>query len=321
MRCLVTGGAGFIGSLTAERLLERGDEVIIIDDLSTGNRGVVPEAATLHVAEIGDRDAVRQILEATKPDSCIHFAGLIAAGESMVEPARYFAANVGQTLVLFDELARAGVDQVVFSSSAAVYGEPQATPMTEAHPTVPTSVYGATKLQVEHALEWVGRQSALRYAALRYFNAAGGTEGHAEQHAVETHLIPLAMAAAAGHRSALQVFGTDYPTPDGTCIRDYVHVEDLASAHLAALDHLGGGGASLIANLGTGRGYSVREVLATIEEVTGEAVPVEMAARRPGDPAALVAGAELAAEILGWVPQHSGLAEIIADAWLPFAGS
>jgi len=320
MRCLVTGGAGFIGSLTAERLLDRGDEVIILDDLSTGHREVVPPAAELVVASVGDQVAVRALLADVRPDACIHFAGLIAAGESMAEPGRYFEANVGESLALLEELIRAGVDQVVFSSSAAVYGEPQWTPMDEGHPTIPTSVYGATKLQVEQALEWMSRQGALRYAALRYFNAAGGSEGHCEDHAVETHLIPLAMAALAGLRPALQVFGTDYPTPDGTCIRDYIHVEDLAAAHLAALDHLSAGGASLVANLGTGTGYSVREVLSAIEAVVGRPVPAEMAARRPGDPAELVASSATARDLLGWSPQRSGLEEIIADAWRAFEG-
>jgi len=318
MRCLVTGGAGFIGSLTAERLLDRGDEVIVLDDLSTGHREVVPAGAELVVAAVGDQAIVRQLLADTRPDACIHFAGLIAAGESMAEPGRYFEANVGESLALLEELIRAGVDQVVFSSSAAVYGEPQSTPMGEDHPTVPTSVYGATKLQVEQALEWMSRQGALRYAALRYFNAAGGSEGHREDHSVESHLIPLALAAVAGQRPALQVFGTDYPTPDGTCIRDYIHVEDLAAAHLAALDHLAAGGSSLVANLGTGRGYSVREVLAAIESVVGRPVPALMADRRPGDPAELVASSKTAAEMLGWIPLRSSLDEIIVDAWQAF---
>ena len=319
MRCLVTGGAGFIGSLTAERLLERGDEVIVLDDLSTGHREVVPSGATLIEASVGDQAVVRALLKDLAPDACIHFAGLIAAGESMSEPGRYFEANVGESLALLEELIRAGVDQVVFSSSAAVYGEPLRTPMGEDHPTVPTSVYGATKLQVEQALEWMSRQRVLRYAALRYFNAAGGTDGHREEHAVETHLIPLSLAALAGQRQALQIFGTDYPTPDGTCIRDYIHVEDLATAHLAALDHLSGGGASLVANLGTGHGYSVREVLAAIETVVGRAVPAVEAPRRPGDPAELVASSQRAHDVLGWTPTRSSLGDIIADAWEAFS--
>ena len=319
MRCLVTGGAGFIGSLTAERLLDRGDEVIVLDDLSTGHRAVIPAGAQLVQASVGDQAAVRQLLADLQPDACIHFAGLIAAGESMVEPGRYFEANVGESLALLEELIRAGIDQVVFSSSAAVDGEPHSTPMDEDHPTVPTNVYGATKLQVEQALEWMSRQGALRFAALRYFNAAGGSAGHYEDHAVETHLIPLAMAAVAERRPALQVYGTDYPTPDGTCIRDYIHVEDLAVAHLAALDHLAGGGSSLVANLGTGHGYSVREVLAAIEAVVGRPVPVTEAERRPGDPAELVASSARAHAVLGWTPQRSSLREIISDAWQAFS--
>jgi UDP-glucose 4-epimerase len=318
MRALVTGGAGFIGSLTAERLLDRGDEVVILDDLQSGHREDVPDGAELVVASIGDRDAVRQVLAEARPHVCLHFAGLIAAGESMSEPARYFRANVAETLVLLDELVNAGVDQVVFSSSAAVYGEPQATPMTEDHPTVPTSVYGATKLQVEQALGWMSQRGVLRYVALRYFNAAGGSPGHREHHMVETHLIPLALAAVAGNRPALEIFGTDYPTPDGTCIRDYIHIEDLADAHLAAVDYLAGDGTSLIANLGTGSGFSVREVLDAIESVVGRPVPIRDAERRPGDPAALVASSSKAAAVLDWMPTRSSLGEIIADAWRAF---
>lgn len=318
MRTLVTGGAGFIGSLTAQRLLDRGDEVIVIDDLSTGHREVVPVGAELVVASIGDRAAVHHLLAEKQPDACIHFAGLIAAGESMAEPGRYFDANVGASLCLLDELILAGVEQVIFSSSAAVYGEPQAALIGEDHPTEPTNVYGATKLQVEQALAWMARQGVLRSVALRYFNAAGGSEGHREDHMVETHLIPLALAAIAGQRPPLAVFGTDYPTPDGTCIRDYIHVEDLAAAHLAALDYLASGGESAVVNLGTGRGYSVHEVLAVIENVVGQPVPTVLADRRAGDSAALVASATKAEAILGWTPSRSTLDAIIADAWEAF---
>jgi len=312
---LVAGGAGFIGSLTAQALLDRGDRVTILDNLSTGSVDQIPEGATFVEAAIGDRLAVAQLLASSSIDSCICFAGLIAAGESMTEPGRYFANNVGETTVLLEELAKAGVAEFVFSSSAAVYGEPLFTPMTETHPTQPTSVYGETKLMIERVLSWMARQGKLRYVALRYFNAAGAVAGHEEAHQPETHLIPLALAAARGERSALQVFGSDYPTKDGTCVRDYIHIIDLASAHLAALDALANGTNELVCNLGTSEGYSVREVIAAIEEVTSLTVPFEFAPRRPGDPAELVAGCDLARDVLGWVPTRSSLRDIIADAW------
>ncbi|MEI6700893.1 MAG: NAD-dependent epimerase/dehydratase family protein, partial [Actinomycetota bacterium] len=215
-RILVAGGAGFIGAATTAHLLARGDEVVVLDDLSTGHREAVPSGATLIEASIGDRVAVASLLATFKPDACIDFAGLIAAGESMDEPGRYFATNVGETLIFLDELISAGVEKFVFSSSAAVYGEPQFLPIPETHRTSPTSVYGATKLHIEEALQWMAQRGKLRYAALRYFNAAGGSDQTVERHAVETHLIPLALASAAGDAPGLRLFGDDYPTPDGT---------------------------------------------------------------------------------------------------------
>jgi UDP-glucose 4-epimerase len=312
---LVAGGAGFIGSLTAQALLERGDQVTVLDNLSTGLLSQVPEGAAFVEASIGNRVAIAELLSTSTIDACICFAGLIAAGESMTEPGRYFANNVGETTVLLEELINARVHEFVFSSSAAVYGEPLFTPMTETHPTQPTSVYGETKLMIEQVLSWMARQGSLRYVALRYFNAAGAVKGHAEAHEPETHLIPLAISAAKGERPPLQVFGSDYPTPDGTCIRDYVHINDLASAHLAALDSLAQGTTALVCNLGTSHGYSVREVLSAIEQVTGLVVPFTLANRRLGDPAELVASCDLARDVLGWVPTRSSLNEIIADAW------
>ncbi len=312
---LVAGGAGFIGSLTAKALLERGDQVTVLDNLSTGLLSQVPEGAAFVEASIGSRAEVAELLASSPIDACICFAGLIAAGESMTEPGRYFANNVGETTVLLEELINARVHEFVFSSSAAVYGEPLFTPMTETHPTQPTSVYGETKLMIEQVLAWMARQGSLRYVALRYFNAAGAVEGHAEAHEPETHLIPLAISAAKGERPPLQVFGSDYPTPDGTCIRDYIHINDLATAHLAALDSLAQGTTALVCNLGTSHGYSVREVLSAIEEVTGLVVPFTLANRRPGDPAELVASCDLARDVLGWVPTRSSLNQMIADAW------
>jgi len=315
MRVLVTGGAGFIGSLTAQRLADRGDAVVVLDDLSTGHRTSVPEAAIFYEGSIGDARLLAQILTQHQIDACMHFAGLIASGESMAEPARYLSVNVGATLVLLEALVGAGCRQLVVSSSAGVYGEPHHLPISEDHPTNPESVYGATKLMVEQAVRWLGDLGQLRYVALRYFNAAGGVPGHVENHHPETHLIPLALAAAAGDRPALQLYGDDYPTRDGTCVRDYIHVADLAAAHLAALDALGGGTHALIANLGTGQGYTVAEVVAMVEQVTGLAVPVEIAPRRPGDWAAHVASCDLARQALDWVPTQSSLEQIVADAW------
>ncbi len=318
---LVAGGAGFIGSLTAQALLDRGDRVTIVDDLSTGSKDVIPQGAAFHEASIGDEVAMTTLLSSADIDACICFAGFIAAGESMSDPGKYFVNNVGATTVLLEALAKAQVQQFVFSSSAAVYGEPLFTPMTETHPTAPTSVYGETKLMVERVLSWMASRGAMRYVALRYFNAAGALEGHREAHQPETHLIPLALAAAKGERPALQVFGTDYPTPDGTCIRDYIHVSDLARAHLAALDVLASGTTELVCNLGTSQGYSVREVISAIEEVTGLSVPHELTSRRPGDPAELVASCDLARDVLGWVPTRSALHDIIRDAWHASSGT
>ncbi len=317
-RILVAGGAGFIGAATTAHLLARGDEVVVLDNLSTGHADAIPAGATLIEASIGDRAAVASLLSSFKPDACIDFAGLIATGESMEQPGRYFATNVGETLVFLDALIAAGVEKFVFSSSAAVYGEPQFLPIPETHRTAPTSVYGATKLHIEEALSWMARQGTLQYAALRYFNAAGGSPQAIERHAVETHLIPLALAAAAGDAPTLRLFGDDYPTPDGTCIRDYVHVEDLATAHLAALAALDRGTKESVVNLGSGKGFSNKEVLEGIERVTGLPVPVVVAARRAGDPAVLVASNELAREVLGWVPVKSALDQLLGDAWAAY---
>ncbi len=315
MRLLVTGGAGYIGSLTAERLLERGHEVVVVDDLSSGHAEDVPSGAHFVEASIADRSVVAALCETHGIEACVHFAGRIAMGESMVVPERYWATNVGETLVLFKTLIDAGVDAVVLSSTAGVYGTPDQLPIDEQQPTVPASTYGQTKLVVEQVAQSMAALGRLRFVALRYFNAAGGAPGHAERHRTETHLIPLAIAAAVGHRPALQLFGTDYPTPDGTCIRDYIHVEDLAEAHVLAVEAFDRGLTSLIANLGTGTGYSNREVLAMVSTVTGREVPVVEADRRPGDAAELVASSALATEVLGWVPRHSSLEQIVADAW------
>lgn len=318
MHVLVTGGAGFIGGVTTELLVSAGHSVMVLDDLSTGDRRNLDVRATFREGDVGDGAFLDALFAERTFDAVVHFAGLIAAGESMREPAQYLEVNTGRSLTLFAAMARHGVRKVVFSSSAGVYGEPHFTPMTEAHPTAPTSVYGLSKLLVEQALVATAAQGQLDFVALRYFNAAGGTDGHAECHQPESHLIPLALAAAAGRGPALSIFGTDYPTPDGTCIRDYIHISDLARAHLLALDALDRGTNALICNLGTGQGYSVNEVISTIERVTGLTVPTTVAPRRPGDPAELVAASDLARDVLGWVPERSSLDQLIVDAWEGF---
>ena len=313
MRVLVTGGAGYIGSTTAARLLAAGHEVVVLDDLSNGHKEAVPAAARLVVGDIADGAALAQALR-DGADACVHFAALIEAGESMRTPARFYAANTAKTLLLLERLLDAGVRRFVLSSTAAVYGEPRSVPIVEDDPTDPTNVYGATKLAVEQALAWLARLGHLRYAALRYFNASGATAERGEDHDPETHLIPLVLAAAAGRRAAISVFGTDYPTRDGTAVRDYVHVDDLADAHvraLAALDRH----ERLICNLGNGRGFTVREVIAAAERVTGLPVLAQDAPRREGDPAVLVASSERARELLGWVPSHPDLETIVRSAW------
>jgi UDP-glucose 4-epimerase len=310
VRILVTGVAGFIGSTTAELLVARGDDVIGLDNLSTGDISNVPRGVTLVKADIGDAVTIRTL---GPFDACIHFAGLIASGESMEVPELYFENNVGQTMTLLNTLLSSGLNHFVFSSSAAVYGDVTSSPILEASPMSPTSPYGASKAMVEDYVAWLVRQGKFRAANLRYFNAAGATRAHPERHAVETHLIPLALdAAAAG--TPMSLFGTDYPTPDGTCIRDYVHVLDLARAHVAAVDTLANR-ESLTVNLGTGVGYSNREVLRAVESVTGHDLEVRELGRRPGDPATLVASVAAAKEILGWTPQHSSLEEIVRSAW------
>jgi UDP-glucose 4-epimerase len=314
VRALVTGGAGFVGGVVVRRLLERGDEVVVLDNLRTAVPTDVPAGAELVVASVGDRAALDAVLGAGRFDACFHFAGRIEAGESMRVPETFFAVNVAETLVLLDALVSAGVDRVVFSSSAAVYGDPEYTPMDEAHPLRPVSAYGESKLLVERALGWLGQLGRLRSASLRYFNAAGAVPGRPERHRPETHLIPLALAVARGERADLELYGDDYPTRDGTCVRDYVHVDDLAVAHLLAVDALSEGG-DLVCNLGTGTGSTVGEIVAAVREVTGAPVPVRTVARRAGDPAVLVAGSDRAHERLGWVPARSSVSEIVRDAW------
>jgi UDP-glucose-4-epimerase GalE len=315
MRILVSGGAGYIGSHAVRLFLARGHEVWVYDNLSMGHRAAVP-ADRLIVADLAEAHRLDQALVEHRVDAVVHFAAFAFVGESVTDPAKYYQNNVVNTLTLLDALRRHGVKRFVFSSTCATYGVPQAVPITEDEPQKPINPYGNGKLAVEHALADYAAAYGWGFAALRYFNAAGaspdGTIG--EDHDPETHLIPLVLQAAAGRRPAIQVFGTDYPTPDGTCVRDYVHVDDLAEAHLRALEKLAPG-VALRLNLGTGRGYSVREVIRVAEEVTGLKVPVQEGPRRPGDPPVLVAAAERARRGLGWEPRYAELRPIVETAW------
>lgn len=297
MRVVVTGGAGYIGSHMTALLVERGHETIVVDDLSAGHRDAIAKGATLIVAKTSDakmKDAC------ARADAVIHFAGRIQVGESVIDPKKYWEGNLVESIAALDAALAAQVPAFVFSSTAAVYGTPSRVPIEEDDPKNPINPYGQTKLAFERALADYGRAYGTKWCALRYFNAAGSHGGLRERHDPETHLIPLAVAAARGLGPPLKLFGSDYATPDGTCVRDYVHVRDLALAHLAALDHLRAGGASDAFNVGTGRGASVREVIAAVEAATGAKVPVIESPRRAGDPAELVASVAKARRVLGW---------------------
>lgn len=313
-RFLVTGGAGFVGSHLVLALAERGAETVVIDNLRQGHRAAVPAGVRLIEADLADQAAIGPVLADGPWDAVFHFAALSLVGESMREPMRYLITNAVDGMRLIEGCIRHGIPRFVLSSTANLFGEPQSAPITEAAPTVPASPYGESKLTIERALAWADRVHSLRSASLRYFNAAGADPaGRAgEDHEPETHLIPLAIDAALGRRPGLAVFGQDYPTPDGTCIRDYIHVSDLAQAHLLALGQLDG--RSVAYNLGNGRGSSVREVIRTVEQLTGRAVPARDAPRRAGDPAVLVAASERIRRETGWQPARPALETIIADA-------
>jgi UDP-glucose-4-epimerase GalE len=315
-RVLLTGGAGYIGSHTAKALVAHGIEPVILDALTTGTRQAAGWG-TVVPGDIGDRALVRRLLREHPVDGVIHFAASAYVGESVAHPREYFHNNVANMLALLDELLDAGVLQVVFSSSCATYGVPDTLPITEDHPQRPVNPYGESKLFGERMLAAYGQAYGLRWVALRYFNAAGtDPDGElGENHDPETHLIPLVIDAALGRRGTLEVHGTDYPTPDGTAVRDYVHVTDLADAHVRALDYLRQGGTSLALNLGTGRGASVRDVAAAVESHAGRPVPTVERERRPGDPPVLIADPTRAREVLGWRPAHSDLDEIVRTAW------
>ncbi|MEU5917240.1 UDP-glucose 4-epimerase GalE [Streptomyces sp. NPDC047141] len=307
---LVTGGAGYVGSVVAAHLLERGHEVVVLDDLSTGFAEAVPEGAGFIEGRV--QDAARWIDGSY--DGVLHFAAFSQVGESVAKPEKYWENNVGGTMALLAAMRAAGVGRLVFSSTAATYGEPEAVPVTETAPTAPTSPYGASKLAVDHMIGGECAAHGLAAVSLRYFNVAGAYGTLGERHAPESHLIPLVLQVALGRREAISVYGEDYPTPDGTCVRDYIHVADLAEAHLLALDAMTPG-EHLICNLGNGNGFSVREVVETVRKVTGHPVPEVTGPRRPGDPAVLVASAEAARERLGWTPSRPDLAGVVADAW------
>ena len=315
MAILVTGGAGYIGSVTVEALRARGLKVAVIDNLVYGHRKAVDASVPFYEGDIGDKELVSRIIAENSVKSCMHFSAYAYVGESVQQPQKYFQNNVRQTLDLLDVLLEHDVKQFVFSSTCATYGEPQYTPIDEQHPQQPANPYGWSKLMIERVLEAYSAAYGLRYVALRYFNASGATETLGEDHFPETHLIPLVLFAALGKLSHVSVFGTDYPTPDGTAIRDYIHVSDLAEAHLLALDHLENGGGSDVFNLGNGSGFSVSEVIAAARRVTGREINVANAPRRPGDPSKLIANAEKAARVLGWQPGIPSIEEIIASAW------
>ncbi|WP_127358812.1 UDP-glucose 4-epimerase GalE [Actinacidiphila soli] len=310
-KVLVTGGAGYVGSVVAAHLLEAGHRVTVLDDLSTGFRAGVPEGADFVEGRIQTEAA--RILDSSY-DAVLHFAASSQVGESVVNPEKYWRNNVAGTLELLTAMRDAGVRKLVFSSTAATYGEPKSVPITEDDPTLPTNPYGASKLAVDHMITSEAVAHGLAAVSLRYFNVAGAYGKYGERHDPESHLIPLVLQVAQGRREVISVFGDDYPTPDGTCVRDYIHVADLADAHLLALEH-STAGEHLICNLGNGNGFSVREVIATVRQVTGHPVPEVIAPRRGGDPAVLVASADRAKGRLGWKPSRADLVGIVSDAW------
>ncbi|GAA5172051.1 UDP-glucose 4-epimerase GalE [Pseudonocardia eucalypti] len=311
MRVLVTGGAGYLGSVCAAQLVEAGHDVVVLDDLSTGHRDAVPDGCRFVEGDLADAAAP---LLAEGVDGVLHFAAKSLVGESMEHPDRYWRGNVLTTFRLLEAMREAGTPRLVFSSTAAAYGEPDQTPITEDAPTRPTNTYGATKLAIDHAIASYAAAYGLAGVSLRYFNVAGAHGRFGERHAVETHLIPIVLQVAAGKRESVQIYGDDWPTPDGTCIRDYIHVDDLADAHLLALQHATPK-QHRVYNLGSGSGFSVRQVIDTCREVTGHALPTQLAPRRAGDPAVLIASNELAHRELGWRPTRTELPRIVGDAW------
>lgn len=317
MTILVLGGAGYIGSHTVYALIEKGVDVVVIDNLETGHIEAVHEKARFYKGDIRDRAFVDSVLDKEKIDAVIHFAANSLVGESMVNPLKYYDNNVNGTKVLLQSMVAHDLDKIVFSSTAATYGEPEKVPILETDRTEPTNTYGETKLAMEKMFKWTDRAHGLKYVSLRYFNACGahvsGKIG--EAHSPETHLIPLILQVPLGQREYISIFGDDYDTSDGTCIRDYIHVTDLAQAHILAVDYLMKGNESNIFNLGNGVGFTVKEVIDTARKVTGHEIPAKIAERRAGDPARLIASSDKARQVLLWKPEHADLEEIISTAW------
>jgi UDP-glucose 4-epimerase len=316
MAVLVTGGAGYIGSHTVAALLERGEQVVVVDSLAQGHRAAVL-GGTLHVGDIRDAAFLDEVFKAHQIDAVVHFAANSLVGESMHQPAKYYHNNVYGTLCLLEAMNNHGVKSIVFSSTAATYGEPERVPILEDDRTVPTNTYGETKLAMEKMMKWFDTAYGVKYVSLRYFNAAGAHESGriGEDHHPETHLLPLILQVPLGQREFVSIFGDDYPTEDGTCIRDYLHVSDLADAHLLALDRLRNGGDSEIYNLGSGHGFSVKAMIEVARKVTGHPIPAQIVPRRAGDPAVLIASSQKAKRELGWTPKRERLETIIESAW------
>ncbi len=317
MAILVLGGAGYIGSHTVYELIDAGKEVIVADNLQTGFRAAVHPKAKFYKLDIRDKSALDTLFQAEKIDGVIHFAASSQVGESMNDPLKYYDNNLYGTMVLLKSMVEHGIDKIVFSSTAATYGEPEKVPILESDRTNPTNCYGQTKLAMEQMMSWTERAHGLKYVALRYFNACGARlQGEiGEAHSPETHLIPIILQVPLKKRRSVSIFGDDYPTKDGTCVRDYIHVTDLAQAHILALDYLMAGGRSDVFNLGNGVGFTVKEVIDVARKVTGDDINVEIAPRRAGDPAMLIASSQKAISILGWKPKFDSLETIVSSAW------
>ncbi|MCZ8514548.1 UDP-glucose 4-epimerase GalE [Paenibacillus filicis] len=316
MAIMVTGGAGYIGSHTVAELLSRGEEVVVVDNLQQGHREAVLDGK-LYVGDLRDAEFLDTVFKENEIDAVIHFAANSLVGESMQNPGKYYHNNVYGTLCLLEKMNEYGVKRIVFSSTAATYGEPESIPITESDRTLPTNAYGETKLAMEKMMRWFDTAHGIKYVSLRYFNAAGAHESGriGEDHSPETHLVPLVLQVALGKREHISIFGDDYATADGTCIRDYIHVTDLADAHILALKKLRDGGESDVYNLGNGTGFSVKEVIEIARKVTGHAIPAKIEARRAGDPAVLIASSDRTKAELGWKPRFGSLEQIIASAW------
>lgn len=317
MSILVPGGAGYIGSHAVYQLIDQGKQVVVVDSLETGHKKAIHPKATFYQGDIRDISFLRQVFDNESIDAVIHFAANSLVGESMEDPLKYFDNNVYGTQVLLRVMAEYHVKHIVFSSTAATYGEPETVPISETTPTNPENAYGETKLTMEKIMKWTEKAHDIRYVSLRYFNVAGARSSGeiGEDHRPETHLVPIILQAALGQRQSITIFGDDYHTPDGTCIRDYVHVEDLIQAHVKALDYLQNGGKSDIFNLGSSQGFSVKEMIQTARTVTDKAIPAEIGKRRPGDPSTLIASSDKAKRTLGWNPTRTSITTIMQDAW------